>query len=60
VTAYLNDKVNAALVDPAIKARLNDLGFVPTPMSAHEFGTFMAAQTERWARVIRTANIKPE
>jgi tripartite-type tricarboxylate transporter receptor subunit TctC len=60
VTGYLNDKVNAALVDPAIKVRLNDLGFVPTPMSAHEFGTFMVAQTERWARVIQAANIKPE
>jgi tripartite-type tricarboxylate transporter receptor subunit TctC len=60
VTGYLNDKVNAALADPAIKARLNDLGFVPTPMSAAEFGTFMAAQTETWGRVIQAANIKPE
>ena len=34
VVGYLNDKVNAALADPAIKARLVDLGFVPTPMSA--------------------------
>src|SRR5580698_6319994 len=49
VTGYLNDKVNAALADPTIKARLNDLGFVPTPMSAVEFGTFMAAETEQWA-----------
>jgi len=60
VAGYLNDRVNAALADPAIKARLNDLGFVPTPMSAAEFGTFMAAQTETWGRVIQAANIKPE
>jgi tripartite-type tricarboxylate transporter receptor subunit TctC len=60
VAGYLNEKVNAALADPAIKARLNDLGFVPTPMSAAEFGTFMAAQTETWGRVIQAANIKPE
>jgi tripartite-type tricarboxylate transporter receptor subunit TctC len=60
VAGYLNDKVNAALADPAIKTRLNDLGFVPTPMSAAEFGTFMAAQTEQWAKVIQAANIKPE
>jgi len=60
VAGYLNDKVNAALADPAIKARLNDLGFVPTPMSAAEFGAFMAAQTETWGRVIQAANIKPE
>jgi len=60
VTGYLNGKVNAALADPAIKARLNDLGFVPTPMSAADFGAFMAAQTEQWAKVIQAANIKPE
>jgi tripartite-type tricarboxylate transporter receptor subunit TctC len=60
VTGFLNDKVNAALVDPAIKARLTDLGFVPTPMSAVEFGTFMGAETAQWGRVIRAANIKPE
>jgi tripartite-type tricarboxylate transporter receptor subunit TctC len=60
VTSYLNAKINAALADPAIMARLSDLGFVPTPMSAAEFGTFMATQTEQWAKVIQAANIKPE
>jgi tripartite-type tricarboxylate transporter receptor subunit TctC len=60
VTGFLNDKVNAALSDPAIKARLVDLGFVPTPMSVKEFGAFMAAETETWAKVIQAANIKPE
>jgi tripartite-type tricarboxylate transporter receptor subunit TctC len=60
VTGYLNDKVNAALADLAIKARLDDLGFVPTPMSAADFGAFMAAQTEQWTKVIQAANIKPE
>jgi tripartite-type tricarboxylate transporter receptor subunit TctC len=60
VVGYLNDKVNAALADSTIKARLVDLGFVPTPMSAVEFGTFMAAETEQWAKVIQAANIKPE
>ena len=60
VIGYLNAKINAALADPAIKARLSDLGFVPTPMSAVEFGAFMAAQTEQWAKVIQAANIKPE
>jgi tripartite-type tricarboxylate transporter receptor subunit TctC len=60
VIAILNDKINAALADPAITARLVDLGFVPTPMPVAEFGSLMAAETERWAKVIQTANIKPE
>jgi tripartite-type tricarboxylate transporter receptor subunit TctC len=60
VTGFLNDKVNAALSDPTIKARLVDLGFVPTPMSAENFGAFMAQETETWAKVIRAANIKPD
>jgi tripartite-type tricarboxylate transporter receptor subunit TctC len=60
VIAILNDKINAALADPAIKARLVDLGFAPTPMPVAEFGGLMAAETERWARVIQAANIKPE
>jgi len=60
VIGYLNDKVKAALADPTIKARLVDLGFVPTPMSAEEFGALMAAETEQWAKVIKGANIRPE
>jgi tripartite-type tricarboxylate transporter receptor subunit TctC len=60
VIDFLNDRINAALADPGIKARLADLGFVPTPMTPAEFGKFMAEQTETWAKVIRTANIRPE
>ncbi len=60
VIAILNEKINAALADPAIKARLVDLGFAPTPMPVAEFGALMVAETERWAKVIQTANIKPE
>jgi tripartite-type tricarboxylate transporter receptor subunit TctC len=60
VIAILNDRINAALADPTIKARLVDLGFVPTPMRVAEFGGLMAAETERWAKVIQAANIKPE
>jgi tripartite-type tricarboxylate transporter receptor subunit TctC len=60
VIAILNDKINAALADPTIKARLSDFGFVPTPMPVAAFGGLMAAETERWAKVIQAANIKPE
>jgi tripartite-type tricarboxylate transporter receptor subunit TctC len=57
---YLNGKIDAALADPAIKARLADLGFVPTPMSPADYGNYIAAETDKWGRVIRAANIKPE
>jgi tripartite-type tricarboxylate transporter receptor subunit TctC len=56
----LNSMANAALADPDMKARLNDLGAVPMPTTPAEFGTFLAADTEKWAKVIRAANIKPE
>jgi tripartite-type tricarboxylate transporter receptor subunit TctC len=54
----LNKEINAALVDPKLKARLTDLGGVPMSMSAAEFGKFVAAEKEKWGEVIRSANIK--
>jgi tripartite-type tricarboxylate transporter receptor subunit TctC len=54
----LNQEVNAALADPKMKARLADLGAVAMPMTSAEFGTFIADETEKWAKVIRMAHIK--
>jgi tripartite-type tricarboxylate transporter receptor subunit TctC len=59
VVDYLNTKINAALADPAIMARLADFGFSPTPMSPAAFGTFMADETAKWAKVIKAANVQP-
>jgi tripartite-type tricarboxylate transporter receptor subunit TctC len=56
----LNSEINAGLANSRIKARLAELATVPLPMSATEFGSYMAAETEKWAKVIRAANIKPE
>src|SRR5262249_42022535 len=56
----LSEAINAGLADPTIKARLADLGGVPMPMSPAEFGKLIADETEKWATVIRAANIKPE
>ena len=56
----LNKEVNAGLADPTLKARLADLGAVPMSMTPADFGKFIADETEKWARVVRTANIKPE
>jgi tripartite-type tricarboxylate transporter receptor subunit TctC len=56
----LNTEINAALADPKMKARLADLGGVVLPGSPADFGKFIAAETEKWGKVIRAANIKPE
>jgi tripartite-type tricarboxylate transporter receptor subunit TctC len=56
----LNQEINAALRDPKITARLADLGSVPMPMSPAEFGKLIAESVEKWGKVIRDANIKPE
>ena len=56
----LNKEVNAALDDPKMKARLADLGGVALPGSPADFGKLIADETERWAKVIRAANIKAE
>jgi tripartite-type tricarboxylate transporter receptor subunit TctC len=54
----LNKEINAALADPGVKARLADLGVVPMPMSSAEFGHLIADETEKWGKVVRTAQIK--
>ena len=56
----LNSEINAALTDPRIKARLVDLGATVLPGSPSAFGKLIAEETEKWAKVIRAANIKPE
>jgi tripartite-type tricarboxylate transporter receptor subunit TctC len=56
----LNREINAALAEPKIKMRLAELGGEQLPMTPAEFGKFFVEDTEKWARVIRTANIKVE
>jgi tripartite-type tricarboxylate transporter receptor subunit TctC len=60
VVARLNAEINAALADPKIAARLSDLGAVPEPVSPTAFGTLLADETEKWAKVVKFAGIKPE
>ena len=43
-----------------MKARLADLGGIPLPGSSADFAKFIADETEKWGKVIRAANIKPE
>ena len=56
----LNRETNVALADPRIKARLADLGAMPSGGSPADFGKLIAEETEKWGKVIQTANIKPE
>jgi tripartite-type tricarboxylate transporter receptor subunit TctC len=56
----LNKEINAGLADPKLKARFADLGAAVFPSSPAEFGKLIADETEKWAKVIRAANIKPE
>jgi tripartite-type tricarboxylate transporter receptor subunit TctC len=58
IIATLNKTVNAALAEPKIKERLEDLGGVPKPMSTADFANFIAAETDKWAKVVKFANIK--
>jgi tripartite-type tricarboxylate transporter receptor subunit TctC len=56
----LNKEINAALTDPKAKVRLAELGGEPLMGSAAEFGRILATDAEKWAKVIRAANIKAE
>jgi tripartite-type tricarboxylate transporter receptor subunit TctC len=56
----LNREINAGLASPAISARFAELAAIPFVVSPAEFDAHMVAATEKWAKVIRTANIKPE
>jgi tripartite-type tricarboxylate transporter receptor subunit TctC len=60
IVEKLNKEINAGLADPKINARLADLGGVALPGSPAEFAKLIAAETEKWGKVIRAANIKPE
>jgi tripartite-type tricarboxylate transporter receptor subunit TctC len=48
------------VADPKIKAQLTDLGGTSLTLSPGEFGKLIADNTEKWGKVIRAANIKPE
>jgi tripartite-type tricarboxylate transporter receptor subunit TctC len=60
IVETLNKEVDAAFADPVFKARLVELGGVPMPMSPAEFAKFIAEETEKWARVVKFAGIKPD
>ena len=54
----LNKEINAALADPSMSKRFADLGGVPMPGPAADFAKLIADETEKWAKVVKFANIK--
>jgi tripartite-type tricarboxylate transporter receptor subunit TctC len=60
VVTKLNSEINTALADPVMRGHIAQLGGVVMPLSPTDFSGLIAADTEKWAKVIRAANIKPE
>ena len=59
IIEMLNKEINAVVVDPNVRARLVGLGVEPMPMTPADFGKLIAAQTDKWAKVVKFAGIKP-
>jgi tripartite-type tricarboxylate transporter receptor subunit TctC len=60
IIARLNREINAGLANPTITARLAEVGTIPMILTAAEFGALIAAESEKWAKVVKFAGIKPE
>ena len=58
VIAKLNKEINASLADPKLAARLAELGGAPMPLSPQAFDLFIAAETEKWGKVVRMSGAK--
>jgi tripartite-type tricarboxylate transporter receptor subunit TctC len=56
----LNEAINASLADPKMMARLAELGGTPLVLSSAAFGKLIGDETDKWGKVIRAANIRPE
>jgi tripartite-type tricarboxylate transporter receptor subunit TctC len=60
IVGTLNQSINLAMTDANMKRRIAELGDAPLPLSPAEFAKLAAAETEKWAKVIRTAGIRAE
>jgi tripartite-type tricarboxylate transporter receptor subunit TctC len=60
IVEKLNNDINAVIAEPGMKARLVGLGVQPMSLTSAEFGKLIVDETDKWGKVIRAANIKPE
>jgi tripartite-type tricarboxylate transporter receptor subunit TctC len=60
IVEKLNKEINAGLSDPKIKARFAELGGMALTGSPADFGKLIAAETEKWGRVVKFAGLQPE
>jgi tripartite-type tricarboxylate transporter receptor subunit TctC len=60
IVGKLNREINAGLADPTLSARIGELGGTPLALSSAEFEKLIAADTEKWGKVVRAANITLE
>ena len=60
IVERLNKEINAALADPKIKAQLGGFGAMVLALSSADFGKLVVDDAEKWRKVIRAANIRPD
>ena len=60
ITERVNREINAGIADEKMQARIAELGCLPLALSRAAFATLIAEETEKWGKVIKAANIKPE